>query len=1073
MLGKPKYTSTGRFKAALVIFSFMGQVAWVVENMYFNVFIYKMFRASAADISVMVGASAVTAAVTTLFVGCFSDVVKKRRIFICLGYILWGISILSFALIKPEYLYSITGSVTAAASLGVSLVIVMDCVMTFFGSSANDACFNAWLTDCGADGNRGAIEGINSMMPLVAIIAVFGGFMAFNLDDSSSWTWIYIIIGVAVVLIGVSGFFLVEDCIKESEDKKRSWFYNVVYSFRPSVIKENKLLYFIAGAFAVFCIAIQIFMPYLILYYEKSLGMANYVLIMAPAIIVAAVATAFYGRVYDMIGFQKSVIPPVAVMMTGFALLYFFTNTAGVFIGSLLMLCGYLTGMAVFGAMLRDQIPQDKTGLFQGIRIIAMVLIPGIIGPAIGAFVLRDAELVPNSDGTVSFLPNRSIFAAAFVASIVLLVVLALIFKMMRSAHRSLSSCAASDWNEYPRPQMKRDSFFCLNGEWQCNGQTIRVPFPPQSEASGFKGKVPAVLVYEKSFVLPAGFVKDRVLLHFGAVDQTAEVFVDGTLVGSHAGGYLPFTFDITECLAAGAAADSHENSANAAGAVGVADIRENLANAAGATERTHTIRVVVTDTLSAKYPYGKQRKKRGGMWYTPVSGIWQTVWLESVPVQYIQSLKIEPDLKGFTLRAECPPPKANPAGGATEATDATNASENERISVTVWCGRAENSSSTNSDNAANTEDHTSEETPLRFDFAFSERNNMRIDLPDGKFAPWTPENPVLHKFIVKFGNDEVESYFALRTVEIKEVSGAKRICLNGKPVFLNAVLDQGYYPEGIYVPGEKSAYTRDILAMKNLGFNTLRKHIKIEPEFFYYECDRLGMLVMQDMVNNGSYSFLRDTVLPTVGGKNRKKACSASLENLTEREKIFVDHTEKTINHLYNHPCIVYYTIFNEGWGQFSAEGLYRLVKKLDSSRIIDTASGWFKGAESDVESEHIYFKTPSLLPLLDGKKPFILSECGGYAHEVKGKTWSIFSSYGYGAFQDTASLTNAVTSLYEKMILPAIEKGVSGCVYTQLSDVEDEINGFYTYDRSVCKVDIPSVRAVAEKIFENLADI
>ena len=212
MLGKPKYTSTSRFKAALVIFSFMGQVAWVVENMYFNVFIYKMFSASAADISVMVSASAVTAAVTTLFVGCFSDVVKKRRIFICLGYILWGISILSFALIKPEYLYSITGSVTAAASLGVSLVIVMDCVMTFFGSSANDACFNAWLTDCGVDGNRGAIEGINSMMPLVAIIAVFGGFMAFNLDDSSSWTWIYIIIGVAVVLIGVSGFFLVEDC---------------------------------------------------------------------------------------------------------------------------------------------------------------------------------------------------------------------------------------------------------------------------------------------------------------------------------------------------------------------------------------------------------------------------------------------------------------------------------------------------------------------------------------------------------------------------------------------------------------------------------------------------------------------------------------------------------------------------------------------------------------------------------------------------------------------------------------------------------------------------------------------
>ena len=1067
MLGTPKYTSSGRFKAALVIFSFMGQVAWVVENMYFNVFIYKMFSASAADISVMVGASAVTAAVTTLFVGCFSDVVRKRRIFICLGYILWGVSILSFALIKPEYLYGITGSVTAAASLGVSLVIVMDCLMTFFGSSANDACFNAWLTDCGADGNRGAIEGINSMMPLVAILAVFGGFMAFNLDDSSSWTWIYLIIGAAVVLIGVSGFFLVEDCIKESTDKKRSWFYNVVYSFRPSVIKQNKLLYFIAGAFAVFCIAIQIFMPYLILYYEKSLGMANYVLIMAPAIIVAAVATAFYGKVYDMIGFQKSVVPSVAVMMTGFVLLYFFTNTAGVFIGSLLMLCGYLTGMAVFGAMLRDQIPQDKTGLFQGIRIIAMVLIPGIIGPAIGAFVLRNAELVPNSDGTVSFLPNRNIFLAAFIAGVALLVVLAFIFRMMRSAHRSLASCAAEDWNEYPRPQMKRNSYLCLNGEWQCNGQKIRVPFPPQAEASGFKGKVPAVLVYERSFVLPAGFVKDRVLLHFGAVDQTAEVFVDGTLVGSHAGGYLPFTFDITESLSAGTA-DIRDGS----------QVGETATAVSGSTANSaHTIKVIATDTLSAKYSYGKQRKKRGGMWYTPVSGIWQTVWLESVPECYIESLKIEPDLKGFTLSVNfggsvsSTASKSAPTSISTSAFgDTSNCGQpqsepqNEYVDISIFSG--------NTDISGNS-DAATPNAPVSYHFAKADTGSIRIGLPEGQFAPWTPENPVLHKFTIKFGDDEVESYFALRTVEIKEVSGVKRICLNGKPVFLNAVLDQGYFPEGIYVPGAPSSYSRDILAMKNLGFNTLRKHIKIEPELFYYECDRLGMLVMQDMVNSGSYSFFRDTVLPTVGGKKRASACSSSFENLTERQKIFIDQTEKTVAHLFNHPCIVYYTIFNEGWGQFAAEGLYHLVKKLDSTRVIDTASGWFQGADSDVQSEHIYFKTPSLLPLVDGKKPFILSECGGYALEVKGKTWSIFSSYGYGAFQDKASLTDAVKSLYEKMILPAIEKGVSGCVYTQLSDVEDEINGFYTYDRSVCKVDIPSIRAVAEKIFANLAEI
>ncbi|MCR4938762.1 MAG: MFS transporter [Treponemataceae bacterium] len=1059
MLDKYKYTSSGRFKAALVIFSFMGQVAWVVENMYFNVFIYKMFSASASDISLMVAASAVTAAVTTLFIGCLSDIVKKRRLFICLGYILWGFSILAFAFIKPEYLYSFTGSVTAAASLGVSLVIIMDCVMTFFGSSANDACFNAWLTDCGSDGNRGAIEGINSMMPLVAILAVFGGFMAFNLDESSSWTWIYCIIGGAVILIGISGFFIVEDHITEGKEGKRSWMASVIYSFRPSVIKQNKLLYYIAAAFAVFGIAIQIFMPYLILYYEKSLGMANYVFIMAPAIIVAAVATAFYGRVYDMLGFQKSVIPSVLVMMIGFACLFFFTNTVGVFIGSLLMLSGYLTGMAVFGAMLRDQIPEDKSGLFQGIRIIAMVLIPGIIGPAIGAFVLRDAELIPNSDGTVSFLPNRNIFAAAFIAGLVLLLVLAFIFKLMRSAHRKLSSSSASDWKEYPRPQMRRSSFFCLNGEWKCNGQTISVPFPPQSEFSGFKGKVPSELVYEKTVELPEAFAQGRLLLHFGAVDQTAEVFVDGRRFGSHAGGYLPFTFDVTDAF---------------------------VGDTSG---KKHTIRVFVKDTLSHLYPYGKQKKKRGGMWYTPVSGIWQTVWMEAVPESYISSIKIEPDLTGFTLRAECLTTKGasekasasdsasdrEPVAASTEgpALDGASnrgaeAASDQTLTITIPCGSA---GKADFGEARGAEAITVSGKP---------GTDIRVDLPEHEFDLWTPDNPVLYPFTVKYGEDRVESYFALRTIGIKEFSGAERICLNGKPVFLNAVLDQGYYPEGIYLPGQPSAYARDILAMKKLGFNALRKHIKVEPEVFYYECDRLGMLVMQDMVNNGPYSFIKDTVLPTVGSKKRSSVCGEKLPDSVNsyakkpsREKIFVEHTEKTIKHLYNHPCIVYYTIFNEGWGQFAAGGMYQFVKKIDSSRIIDTASGWFKGCESDVQSEHIYFKTPDLLPMMEGKKPFVLSECGGYAYEAEGHVWSLFSKYGYGAFKDKASLTEAIVALYEKMVIPAIKKGASGCVYTQLSDVEDEINGFYSYDRAVCKVDEKALAQVAERIYDITASL
>ena len=291
----------GKFWAAMLIFGLIGQIAWIVENMYLNVFLYKMFHASAADISLMVGASSVAATLTTILVGAFSDKIGKRKLLMCLGYIIWGVSILGFAFIKVETLTPIAGSVTAAAALGVNLVIALDCVMTFFGSAANDAAYNAWLTDKGDEGDRGKIEGFNSMMPLVAILFVFGGFMGFNLDLAESWTMIFYIIGGVVLVIGILGFFIIEE--KENlEPSKEKYWESVLYSFRPSVIKENKLLYVVLGAFAVFGISIQTYMPYLILYYEKGLGMANYVLIMAPAIIFAAVVTALYGKVYDMTG---------------------------------------------------------------------------------------------------------------------------------------------------------------------------------------------------------------------------------------------------------------------------------------------------------------------------------------------------------------------------------------------------------------------------------------------------------------------------------------------------------------------------------------------------------------------------------------------------------------------------------------------------------------------------------------------------------------------------------------------------------------------------------------------------
>ena len=429
-MGKQK--KDGKFWLSLVIFCLVGQVAWTVENMYFNVFIYKMFHASAEAISAMVAASAIAATVTTLLIGALSDKLGKRKIFICGGYILWGISIWSFALIRMDVINAPFPAAVSAASVGVSLVIIMDCVMTFFGSTANDACFNAWLTDVTEEGDRGKVEGINAMMPLVSILVVFGGFMSFNLDLAESWVTIFNIIGIVVIAIGISGIFLIQEPEVKTEDNQ-SYFGNIFYGFRPSVIGSNRMLYFTLGAMAVFNISIQVFMPYLILYYTVALGMDNYVLIFAPAILVAAIFTALYGKVYDRKGFGFAIVPTLVLLMLGYVGLYFFRTTAPVFVSSLIMMCGFLGTGAMLGAKVRTHTPENKSGMFQGLRIVAQVLIPGIIGPAIGAKVLANADTILNDDGTTSFIPNANIFLVALIVLLFVWVVMIPLYKKEKS----------------------------------------------------------------------------------------------------------------------------------------------------------------------------------------------------------------------------------------------------------------------------------------------------------------------------------------------------------------------------------------------------------------------------------------------------------------------------------------------------------------------------------------------------------------------------------------------------------------------------------------------------------------
>ncbi len=535
-------------------------------------------------------------------------------------------------------------------------------------------------------------------------------------------------------------------------------------------------------------------------------------------------------------------------------------------------------------------------------------------------------------------------------------------------------------WQEYPRPQMKRDSYLSLNGKWQFSVKNkkdeqalgdILVPFPPESRVSGVERQFDKndLIIYNRKFSIPDGFMKDRLILHFGAVDQFCRVFVNDSLIGDHSGGYIPFSFDITEHIKA------EENS----------------------------LTVEVSDPLDTELPYGKQRKKRGGMWYTPISGIWQTVWMESVPDNYIKNIRITPDIDKVEIEV---------VGGAK--------------TKTVILGSKK--------------------------YTFEDSIEITVDDP----VCWTPDTPKLYNFILISGKDKVESYFALRKVEIKD----DKILLNGKPQFFHGLLDQGYFSDGIFLPATPEGFKNDILTMKKLGFNMLRKHIKIEPELFYYYCDKYGMFVFQDLVNSGKYNFLIDTALPTIG---LKKGISHKASK--KRRDAFEKTAEETVTLLYNHPSIVYYTLFNEGWGQYDAERLYNEMKTADPTRLWDATSGWFWTDESDVLSEHIYFKP---LKLKSDGRPLVLSEFGGYSYKADGHVFNTKNTYGYKFYKDIEGFQKGLCELYTGQVIPMIEKeGLCAAVYTQVSDVEDETNGLFSYDRQVLKVDEKEMKELSEKIY------
>lgn len=556
---------------------------------------------------------------------------------------------------------------------------------------------------------------------------------------------------------------------------------------------------------------------------------------------------------------------------------------------------------------------------------------------------------------------------------------------------------------EYPRPQMVRDSYVNLNGLWDYAIQKsdlpfkeyqgkILVPFSPECVLSGVNRilQPDETLYYRTTFSMEKPADKE-VLLHFGAVDYRAEVFLNGKKIGEHAGGYLPFDFPVAEYLVDG----------------------ENV------------LTLSVTDpTDTAPQSRGKQKLKRGGIFYTPQSGIWQTVWMEVVPKNYITSFRLIPDV------------------------------DNDTLTVTV-----------------NANDGTS---PYGTVTAFDGENVMasgnfyggKCTLHLTNYRRWSPENPKLYDLKITMGEDEVKSYFGMRKFgTAPDAKGVMRLTLNNKPYFHNGLLDQGYWSDGMYTPPTDSAMIYDVEFTKKSGFNMLRKHIKIEPLRWYYHCDRMGILVWQDMVNGGGAC---NTPLNGVCGflGIAPKDSDYKLCNRTDEEgrNEYYRDTEETVRLLYNCVSLCLWVPFNESWGQFDALKACDFVRNLDDTRPIDHASGWHDQGGGDFKSLHIYFR-PITVPRHE-KRTVVLSEFGGYSTNVKGHIFNLDHTFGYRKYLDLPSFEKAYKRLFEKTIAPLIPKGLSATVYTQLTDVEDEINGLITYDRAVEKISPETLKAVNEKI-------
>lgn len=579
---------------------------------------------------------------------------------------------------------------------------------------------------------------------------------------------------------------------------------------------------------------------------------------------------------------------------------------------------------------------------------------------------------------------------------------------------------------EYPRPLLMREDYQILNGWWdyaftidykqpqQYEGR-ILVPFSPETALSGVgrQLKPDEYLWYRRNFDL-SGWDREkgqnRILLHFGAVDQSCEVRINGHKVKRHTGGYLPFEVDISRY----------------------------------AQESANELIVAVKDLSDTSYhSKGKQKLNAGGMFYTAQSGIWQTVWLEKVPETYIKEIKTVPDIEKKIIRIKVS------SSYSTDKKNVDKLSRNLPIEIKI------RKPGLYPDPVVKPSQISTEDMLETAVLAVSDK---WIEIPIESIFLWNCETPYLYYFEVKLGDDRAISYFAMRkfSLETKVHEEFLRICLNGEVQFQNGVLDQGYWPESLYTPPSDAAMIFDIQEMKKTGFNMVRKHLKIEPQRWYYHCDRLGIVVWQDMVNGGSYykhwfvtygatllSWLRIPMRDVYPRLLSREAKAGRLE--------FIREMKETIRLLGNHPSIAAWVIFNEGWGQFQTEDMTRIVRRLDPNRLIDQASGWFDQGGGDFSSLHNYFFKLFIRP--ERERASVLSEFGGYSYREPGHC-AKEKLYGYGICKNKKDLEKRFLERWSG-VRNLIPQGLSASIYTQWTDVEEEVNGVFTYDREVRKIE------------------